>query len=1679
VFPAHLHTDDGTVWVAWQSYRSGNPDIWYRTSSDGGANWTSASQITTYTGSDYHPSMAETADGKIWVVWYSRRSGNYDIWYKTSSDGGATWSEASQFTKFTGRDRYPAATALSSGELAVTWDSDRAVNYDVWYGVIGLMEDMNPPPYLDWAENEPRYPTTEDGVTVRARASDESGVQDVELMWWLDGISQPNFAMYDDGNHGDWGTGDGIYGVELGPFPTAGTQVEYQVRVTDIDENTIVAPQYPRSFEVIEPFVKTADILVVGDDATEFLPYYTCILDILDYDYDVWDSELRGNLDSDTLNQYLDGIVIWAVPYWGYIGWSETQDNLADYLDTGGRLFISGQNIGRYIGWSDFYREYLHAEYVQDDIDLYALFGVTDDPVTDGLYVSISGGDGAKNQYSPSEIDPIPPAVSIFTYDPGATTALVEPSIPKEEVQPESDEVLSQRELREREKEGVPWDAPSAERGVGSKSIESSGSGALRVDTDDYRVVYFAFGFEAINSAADRVVVMDGVLNWLGAQGSVIEAPRWTEVKTPSEEDWVVAPGSDIYDLAVGPDGDIIYAVGVGHRHNDPSEPMQAQLWKSEDRGVTWDDITKNLPDTFNGAVDRLYFVSVAPDDADLVVVAGWDMTDGPIVYASGDGGDDLTDTAFDVVSDDRILCLDMSADRDDTHAIAVGTGGGELWICMVGVWGGAWKDATLKAGWDSGSGTTTAVTSVAFSSNWTVDDTILAITTDTTDRDNGDTYQQSGLWGTTKAWNDEAGSPFPAAVKIIDAPPYIDDGGVANAFDELDRPTGITLPDDFTGYDSSLRYDWVYVNWDTADSEADPASFDAAFVSVGEVFRIKGSTVKYAGINCEQWDTAASYPLMASISMTGEIEDGNLMVGLTGPTDCCKGIQVYRTAEWPIDYCCPQWAPARKPPTGEWNCVVAYCPDGSKAYAVTSSDGVEPAGDDWDESAFSISEVEEVGKYWNQPSLVDTYIDYLSDVAVNPACGTIYVFSVNEYDDCGCDSVWMSTNDGSSYLRIFCKTLEEDWGLIRLAPEEEEEVLPVYLVDQGTKTIYWNNDSGLTKWVKRKVSTLVDVVDLAVESEDTIYAVSSAGNVSMSDKHGGPGSWSSAEDADLAAVEGGHTIAAVDGHVLVGGDDGSVGYSSDSADSFTRLGDASELGVGGLVHVAFDSYFSNNNTIYAALTGGDQGLWRWVIDRSSQWEDLRATSRDYFGIVLHEDDLNTNANTGGVLYAVYEDGMARWRAPATSPLPSKWEYLENGIPTASAKWDDGFINKPSALKVCGNGSRLWAIDANGYDLEEGENNLFVYYDMGPPSLRTHLLAVTGTSYRTPADLDGGKICLGGQAYFDMAQVALDTYSMDYAIVVVPSGQRLMALKTGIIDAALVTEHPWDAVVADNFTTEVRFLSWSAPAIEAVKEEFPWVGSAQLPANTYPWQIEVVPGYTPLTNPPNTPSEPSPADGAADVPIDADLSWDGGDPDAGDIVTYDVYFGTNSTPPFKETIGPYAANQTSMNYTLETLSYNTTYYWQIVASDNHGVTKEGPLWHFTTEAEITITGVTGEVNCDTLSEVTVELYKDETLIDSTTSGGDGNYTLPVPELGDYEVVASKSGFRDETQTLDITELGQQYELNFRGETGLIPDAPDVFYVLECVNHWLFPVSPCGLTVFKVLEVVNAWLFPTM
>ncbi|MCJ7515588.1 MAG: SBBP repeat-containing protein, partial [Dehalococcoidia bacterium] len=97
---------------------------------------------------------------------------------------------------------------------------------------------------------------------------------------------------------------------------------------------------------------------------------------------------------------------------------------------------------------------------------------------------------------------------------------------------------------------------------------------------------------------------------------------------------------------------------------------------------------------------------------------------------------------------------------------------------------------------------------------------------------------------------------------------------------------------------------------------------------------------------------------------------------------------------------------------------------------------------------------------------------------------------------------------------------------------------------------------------------------------------------------------------------------------------------------------------------------------------------------------------------------------------------------------------------------------------------------------------------------------------------------------------------------------------------------------------------------------------------------------TPLANnPPYMPSCPWPQDNSTAVSANVTLSWTGGDPDAGDNVTYDVYLG--SSPPW---LGLPLVAQDLVGTTYDPpldLIQNSRYHWKVVARDNHGAQSFG------------------------------------------------------------------------------------------------------------------------------------------
>ncbi len=111
-----------------------------------------------------------------------------------------------------------------------------------------------------------------------------------------------------------------------------------------------------------------------------------------------------------------------------------------------------------------------------------------------------------------------------------------------------------------------------------------------------------------------------------------------------------------------------------------------------------------------------------------------------------------------------------------------------------------------------------------------------------------------------------------------------------------------------------------------------------------------------------------------------------------------------------------------------------------------------------------------------------------------------------------------------------------------------------------------------------------------------------------------------------------------------------------------------------------------------------------------------------------------------------------------------------------------------------------------------------------------------------------------------------------------------------------------------------------------------------------PWEFYTMPD----PNPPYIPHDPMPWDGAPDVPVNANLYWQGGDPDMYDKVRYEIYLNTstNLDKPIYTTDWK-NWNETMIWYSPALLP-QTTYYWKVVAEDLGGKRSESDMWTFTT-----------------------------------------------------------------------------------------------------------------------------------
>ena len=123
--------------------------------------------------------------------------------------------------------------------------------------------------------------------------------------------------------------------------------------------------------------------------------------------------------------------------------------------------------------------------------------------------------------------------------------------------------------------------------------------------------------------------------------------------------------------------------------------------------------------------------------------------------------------------------------------------------------------------------------------------------------------------------------------------------------------------------------------------------------------------------------------------------------------------------------------------------------------------------------------------------------------------------------------------------------------------------------------------------------------------------------------------------------------------------------------------------------------------------------------------------------------------------------------------------------------------------------------------------------------------------------------------------------------------------------------------------------------------------------------------------------------------------------------------------------------------------------------------------------------VNGQPFPDDIPGITINLSKNGKHLDNITSCAQSYYNIHITEADTYLITVSMSGFKDVSRSINITTLDHDYTLNFKGNLGLIPDAPDIWYVLECAALWKYMPEDheLGLDIWRLLDVAAAWKYP--
>ena len=952
-------------------------------------------------------------------------------------------------------------------------------------------------------------------------------------------------------------------------------------------------------------------------------------------------------------------------------------------------------------------------------------------------------------------------------------------------------------------------------------------------------------------------------------------ALKWEEVDKPGDFDNVVVSPSEVSEIAVGSSG-VLYA----------TDGENSRVYRSLDGGVTWEDITDKL--VGEGAGLPAGKVAVAPDKPGIVAVV---TNGGSGVYLSTDGGMNWVDTGVPTL-EGTIQSIAVSKeyvqDNKSYREIAIGTAAwgnnttsGQVWIYQIdGSWS-QWlnQQITVDPTYIGGE-----VSALAYSSHYPDDLTILVVASTAGDVAAAPTDYRNKTWlclgvrdsdGGTTEWNDLP-DYLPGAYRVEIAP-----AGDAPGVSRFSSSLG--LPSNYSSSQGSTRR--LFVSYDREPDADDDVYWLEDTIAV-------------------RLDLDGGNPIdISSIAYHGTITAGKLLAGAVEPTGS-SNVQVWRTEE-PFDPS-PDWEEATVPPTGPGNAKLGWSPDGQIAYCGTG----QLPGAALDESALSAS-VDD-GDKWRQLGIIDTVI-IIADVAPSPDGESLFVTT---YSLAGPEGVWRSTSDppGRYWQRVLAMDTDSDAVILRLSPYYSDDGT-IYAAEAGGNLMAVSFNGG-GSWNWRKASS-GELVDMVVEGEDTAYIALANGVIKKSTRGGHV--WKSQGDTYISEIN--MLALAGDETILIGSKDGRVAYSTDGGASFNLIRDVIGSGTGD-VQVVADANFGNNGIIYAATNVADEGIWRWTIGVSDDWEQIDEAITELGG---GQRIGGLAVGNEGTLYALrlepangISGGVVRTLNPTEAdPEDIEFDWVNRALPAGAAFDPTPLFPTLPYLKLAGDAgeNQLWTIDTANELIYRFRDTLSkLGPDLVMPQLGDIILIDTG------GHID--HLTLHWQEVAGAREYEVAIYSDAGATWEIWSATT-----------------PNTAIIATEGNNPVRLLSgtkyyWRVRVVQPIESLWSEIKSFASPLGIEEW------------SPLSTTDGVSPLPGANNVSIRPAFTWRSAEMATG----YEFILAKDSG--FTEVVvaltGADALTSTAWNCDIK-LEYSTSYFWKVraISADSHS---QWGVNAFTTEA---------------------------------------------------------------------------------------------------------------------------------